>query len=173
MKQVYSNKTTIGLLIFCLSVLIGFLLFYTVIMISNIKAGDRNLVIVAAVTGCPFLMVAVLNVYVLNRAGCKIIYDSDTKVLYREGLFCGYKYQLKVEDIKEIIVLFLPKDETYYILVDPFQVVYESGYKKSFIRLKETKENLEFIQQFWDKPMKEYREYADYVRLVTNERVQK
>ena len=174
MKQVYSSKTTIGLLSFCLIVSIGVVCFGAVVMIANFRTGEMNLAIIVTIVECFFLMVVALTVCVLNRAGCKILYDPDKKMLYRKGLWWGYKYELKVEDIKEIIVVFLPQDGTYYLLLDPYNSKYESYYTKSCIRLRDTKENLEFIKQFWDKPINtsEYIGNNGYTKLVTNHRTQ-
>ena len=175
MKRVYSNKTSKGLYIFCAILAIGYVLFDAVFVVSSINTGQRNLVILGTIVGCFLLAVTVLNIYVLNRAGCKIVYDPDKNMLYREGLWWGYKYQLKVEDIEEIVVVFLHKDDYYYLLLDPYNTKVESYFKKSYIRLKETKENLEFIKQFWDKPINatDYRGNDGYTKLVTTHRTQK
>lgn len=170
MKRVYSDKTAIGLLVFCLIVCIGFGCFCIAVMIPSIRTGEQNLAILAAIVGCFFLMIAVLTVCILNRAGCKVIYDPDKNMLYRKGLWWGYNYQLKVEEIKEIVIVFLPREDIYYVLLDSVNTKYEGWSKKSYIKLRETKENQIFIRQFWDKPIKEYRTYDDYVRLVTNDR---
>ena len=163
------------LYIFCLIVSIGYMCFSASSMICCIVAGERNLVLLTTISLCFSLMITVLSVYILNRAGCKISYEPNTNMLYREGLWWGYKYPLEVENIEEIIVVFLQKDDFYYLLLDPFQTKIESHYQKSYIRLKETPENLEFIKQFWNKPINttEYRGYDGYTKLVTNHRTQK
>ena len=169
-KQVYSNKTTIGILSFCLLVCIGIMCLSIVLIITKIRASEWNMVILATVMGCVFLAVTGLTVYILNRAGCKIIYDSDQHLLYREGLWRGYKYQLKAEDITEIVVVFLPQDDTYYLLLDPYQTRLNGYSSNAFIRLKETPENLEFIRNFWDKPINtsDYKSYDGYTKLITD-----
>ena len=175
MKQVYSNKTSMRLYVFCLILSVGYVCFSAAALICYIGAGKQNHLLLAAISLCFFLMVAALTIYILNRAGCKILYDPDRNILYREGLWWGYKYSLKVENIEEIIVVFLPKDDFYYLLLDPFQTKIESHYQKSYIRFKETPENLEFIKQFWNKPINttDYRGYDGYTKLVTNHRTQK
>ena len=169
-KRVYSNKTTIGILAFCLLVCIGIMCLSVVLMITNVRAGEWNIVILAMVAGCVFLAVTGLTVWILNRAGCRIIYDPDQHMLYREGLWGGYKYQLKAEEITGIVVVFLPQDDTYYLLLDPYQTRLKGYSSNAFIRLKETPENMEFIRYFWDKPINtsDYMSYDGYTKLVTD-----
>ena len=75
-----------------------------------------------------------------------------------------------MENIWDVIVVFVPRDGVYYILVDGIHTKYTGNSKKSYIRLRETKENCEFVRQFWDKPIIEYRGYTDFVNLVTKDR---
>ena len=90
----------------------------------------------------------------LNRFGCKIIYNEEKRIVIRKGFICGYNYQLKIEDIKEIIITSFPKETEYYVLIDSTNTKYVGGYKKSFIRIEKNKKNQDFIKQFWNKPIK-------------------
>ena len=71
----------------------------------------------------------------LNRLGCTIIYNEKEKTIIRKGFICGYKYIVKIEDIKDIVVATFPKETTYYVLIDSYNTKYDGGYKKSFIRI--------------------------------------
>ena len=102
----------------------------------------------------------------LNRCGCKVIYDSEKQVIMRKGFICGYKYKIKVDDIKEIISIPFPWETTYYVIVDsintaPKKKSYESYFKTSFIRFEKTAKNAEIIKKFWDGPIKEYKTYEE------------
>ena len=102
-----------------------------------------------------------LSFLILNRLGCQIIYNENEKILIRKGFICGYKYQLKTEDIRDIIIATFPKETTYFVLLDSVNTKYDGGSKKSFIRIEKIEKNYNFIKQFWDKPMKEYKQYSD------------
>ena len=160
---------------FFLILSVGYVYFSAVAMICYIGAGEQKLVLLTAISLCFSFVTAVLSIYILNRVGCKLSYEFDTNMLYREGLWWGYKYHLKVEDIEEIIVVFLPNDNFYYLLLDPFQTMLESHCQKSYIRLKETPENLKFIKQFWNKPINtiEYRGQDGYTKLITDHRAKR
>ena len=88
-----------------------------------------------------------------NRMGNTVTYNRKEKTLYRKGLFFGYKYQLKVEDIEDVVIGTFYRDGTYYILVDPYNNRYDGCYKKSFIRLEANDKNREFIELFWHRPI--------------------
>ncbi len=100
-----------------------------------------------------FLSFSLLGVFVGNRVGYTVIYNAETNMLYRRGLFGGYKYELKIEDIQDIVIAEFYKETTYYVLIDPYNTEYGGGTKKSFIRLEKTSKNHAFIKQFWHKPI--------------------
>ena len=158
MKKTYSDKFIIhfsifGIIIFSsASIVCIFSLIYAFI---NKK---MNEVIAYSVFLPEFLFFIVISFVVLNRHGCKVIYNPIENTITRKGFVCGYKYQLKIEDIREIIISSFPKENTCYVLVDSVNTRYEGGYKNSFIRLEKNDKNAEFIKQFWDKPIltKEY-----------------
>jgi hypothetical protein len=100
-----------------------------------------------------FLSFGLLCVFVGNRMGYTVIYNAETNMLYRRGLFGGYKYELKIEDIQDIVIAEFYKETTYYVLIDPYNTQYGGCTKKSFIRLERTSKNHAFINQFWQKPI--------------------
>ena len=112
------------------------------------------MIIVYSVLFVEFSCFISLLLLMLNRFGCKIIYNEEEKMIIRKGFICGYKYQLKIEDIKEIIIASFPKETTYYVLIDYTNTKYDGGSKKSFIRIEKNEKNQSFIKQFWDKPIK-------------------
>lgn len=69
-------------------------------------------------------------------------------------MICGYKFQVKIDDIQDIIIAEFPKETTYYVFIDSYNTKFEGGSKKSFIRIEKNDKNLKFITQFWDKPIK-------------------
>lgn len=154
MKKVYSNRIIIYFSIFGI-------LFFSIIaivcvfsLINSIINNQINMIIVYSVLFVEFSCFISLLLLMLNRFGCKIIYNEEEKMIIRKGFICGYKYQLKIEDIKEIIIASFPKETTYYVLIDYTNTKYDGGSKKSFIRIEKNEKNQSFIKQFWDKPIK-------------------
>ncbi len=154
MKSVYSNRTTIYLSIIGLLIFSSAMIICIFSLIDNIMNNQPIMIIINSISLFVFVCFIVLFLFILNRFGCKILYDEDEKQIIRKGFICGYKYQLKIEDIKEIIVATFPKKTTYYVLIDSYNTKYDGGYKKSFIRIEKNKKNQKFIRQFWNKPIK-------------------
>ena len=70
--------------------IVGIVMF-TIALIGSLK-------IFYGVAFLPFILLCVL---VGNRLAYIVTYDAEKNILYRKGLFFGYKYQLNVEDIEE------------------------------------------------------------------------
>ena len=161
MKKIYSNKCIIyisffGIAFFSIATIISLIsLFFGII------SGKINMVAVYSILLFVNLCFTSLSFLILNRLGCQIIYNENEKILIRKGFICGYKYQLKTEDIRDIIIATFPKETTYFVLLDSVNTKYDGGSKKSFIRIEKIEKNYNFIKQFWDKPMKEYKQYSD------------
>ena len=122
--------------------IVGIVMF-TIALIGSLK-------IFYGVAFLPFILLCVL---VGNRLAYIVTYDAEKNILYRKGLFFGYKYQLNVEDIEDVVTRSDPKEGMSYILVDPYNNRYHGCYKNSFIRLEQNDKNLKFIRQFWNKPI--------------------
>ena len=154
MKKVYSNMFIIYLSIF------GIVFFFIAStacvfsFINNIISNQLNMIIVYSILLFGFAFFISLLFLMLNRFECKIIYNEEKRIVIRKGFICGYNYQLKIEDIKEIIITSFPKETEYYVLIDSTNTKYVGGYKKSFIRIEKNKKNQDFIKQFWNKPIK-------------------
>lgn len=88
--------------------------------------------------------------FFLNRAGCIIFYDKEKKELKRRGFIFGYKYTLKVSDITDIIVVTLPKNDEYFIIIDQTKSKIEYGFKESYICIIKDNNSIEFISQFYN-----------------------
>lgn len=101
-----------------------------------------------------FLPFIILLIFVANRFAYLVIYDSSNNTLSRRGLLFRYKFQIKINDIQDIIIATFSKEITYYVFIDSYNTKCDGGFKKSFIRIEKNKENLMFIAQFWDKPIK-------------------
>ena len=154
MKKVYSCRFIIylsflGIVLFSFPTIVS--VFYLFNSIINYQT-NMIMVYIGLIVG--FSCFIFLFLLMLNRFGCKIIYNEEEQIIIRKGFICGYKYQLKIDDIKEIIIATFPKETTYYVIVDLYNTKYDGGSKKSFIRIEKTENNLKFIKQFWDKPIK-------------------
>ena len=161
MKKVYSNKTVVYMSIFGIALVAVFIICSIVALISEVLNGENNLAFVYGVLTVGSFLFLVMFLFILNRLGYKVIYDNDKKVIYRKVFICGYLYELKVEDIKEVITVTFPMEADFYVLVDSVNTKYDGGSKNSFIRIEKKKENYDFIKQFWDKPITIYRKYAE------------
>ena len=154
MKKVYSCRFIIYLSLFGI-VLFSFATIVSVFYLFNsIKNYQTNMIMVYLGLIVGFSCFIFLFLLMLNRFGCKIIYNEEEQIIIRKGFICGYKYQLKIDDIKEVIIATFPKETTYYVIVDLYNTKYDGGSKKSFIRIEKNENNLKFIKQFWDKPIK-------------------
>ena len=154
MKKVYSCRFIIylsffGIVLFSFPTIIS--VFY---LFNSIKNYQTNMIMVYLGLIVGFSCFIFLFLLMLNRFGCKIIYNEEEQIIIRKGFICGYKYQLKIDDIKEVIIATFPKETTYYVIVDLYNTKYDGGSKKSFIRIEKNENNLKFIKQFWDKPIK-------------------
>ena len=154
MKKVYSWRFIIYLSFFVI-VILSFLTIVSVFYLFNsIINYQTNMIMVYLGLIVGFSCFIFLFLFMLNRFGCKIIYNEEEQIIIRKGFICGYKYQLKIDDIKEVIIATFPKETTYYVIVDLYNTKYDGGSKKSFIRIEKNENNLKFIKQFWDKPIK-------------------
>ena len=154
MKKVYSCRFIIylsffGIVLFSFPTIIS--VFY---LFNSIINYQKNMIMVYLGLIVGFSCFIFLFLLMLNRFGCKIIYNEEEQIIIRKGFICGYKYQLKIDDIKEVIIATFPKETTYYVIVDLYNTKYDGGSKKSFIRIEKNENNLKFIKQFWDKPIK-------------------
>ena len=154
MKKVYSCRFIIylsffGIVLFSVPTIVS--VFY---LFNSIINYQTNMIIVYLGLIVGFSCFIFLFLLMLNRFGCKIIYNEEEQIILRKGFICGYKYQLKIDDIKEVIIATFPKETTYYVIVDLYNTKYDGGSKKSFIRIEKNENNLKFIKQFWDKPIK-------------------
>jgi hypothetical protein len=145
------------------------LLFAIGFMIFNMH--KNNIVVVCIVLIIGFASFLALGITALNRGGCTITYDASNNTLYRKGYIYGFKSQLAVAEITEIIVVQLPKEPKSYVLVDTTHTMYWGFDKKSFFKIEKTKKNQEFIEQFWNKPIKEYKKYEDLLCSVNTSNV--
>lgn len=151
-NKVYASKFVVifSLIFICIFIFIEIVNVYS--LISKIIHQKDILFEIIMIFGLiPFI---ILFGFFANRFGYLVIYDNVNNTLSRRGFICGYKYQVKIDDIQDIIVATFPKETTYYVFIDSHNSKCDGGYKTSFIRIEKTSKNYEFIKQFWDKPIK-------------------
>ena len=102
MKKVYSCRFIIYLSFFGI-VLLSFPTIVSVFYLFNsIINSQTNMIMVYLGLIVGFSCFIFLFLLMLNRFGCKIIYNEEEQIIIRKGFICGYKYQLKIDDIKEV-----------------------------------------------------------------------
>ena len=113
-KKVYSSKFEAVLSIFAV---VLFTIPEIICIRSLIDALAKNEDILIYLIGA-IIFALLIPLYILlgNRTAYTVTYNRKEKMLYRRGFFFGYKYQLKVEDIEEVVIGTFPKQGTYYIV---------------------------------------------------------
>lgn len=151
-NKVYSSKfaSFFSLIVICILMVIEIV--NICLLINDIINKNNILFEIIMIIG--FLPFVILILFYANRFGYIVVYDSKNNILRRKGLICGYKSQVKIDDIKDIIIATFPKETTYYIFIDSNNIKYDGGSKNSFIRIEKNDKNLNFIRQFWNKPIK-------------------
>ena len=154
MSKIYPSKFIIGSCIFSFIVLTIITLVLLPLAITSILEKNYTNLWAIIMAFCLFVVpFTVLGFIGLNLDGCKIYYDDTTKTIYREGFICGYKRELKVSDIKEVTVIEIIKDGTYYVLVDDAHSKFTGFSKEAYLKFSKTDTNKKFLRQFWDKPI--------------------
>ena len=143
MKKVYSCRFIIylsffGIVLFSFPAIVS--VFYLFNSIINYQT-NMIMVYLGLIVGFSCFIFLLM----LNRFGCKIIYNEEEQIIIRKGFICGYKYQLKIDDIIEVIIATFPKETTYYVIVDLYNTKYDGGSKKSFIRIEKNENNLKLV----------------------------
>lgn len=91
--------------------------------------------------------------FVMNRECGKMWYDTESKEICREGYIKGFRHTVKLENIKDIIIIYVYRAGHYFQLVEEENENYGKTSKKYHILLPLTDKNIEFIKVFWDKPI--------------------
>ena len=110
MKKVYSYRGIIYFSIFGIVFLSIAAIICVFLLINSILNNQTNMILVSSVLLVEFICFVSLIGLMLNRFGYKIIYNADERTIMRKGFICGYKYQLKIDDIKEVIIATFPKE---------------------------------------------------------------
>lgn len=79
MKSVYSNRTTIYLSIIGLLIFSNAMIICIFSLIDNIMNNQPIMIIINSISLFVFVCFIVLFLFILNRFGCKILYDEDEK----------------------------------------------------------------------------------------------
>ena len=143
MKKIVSSKswlliTLCGTLCFCPVFIYGLLMFFQNILVKE------NLWLIFFFFVIPSSLLFILSVVMLNRLSCIVWYDGTA--IGRKGLLFGFKHQIYVHEIKEIIVTSVPKQGRYVVVIDDFCNSDEGLSKKSYIRFEYTDKNKDFYE---------------------------
>ena len=150
-KKVYSSKFEAVFVIVCFVIFAIIEVIFIGALINGLIKNETIQDHLLAVIGIAVYLALIL--FLGNRSAYTVTYNRKEKTLYRKGLFWGYEYQLKVEDIEDVVIGKFYKEGTFFVLVDPYNNRYDSCHKKSFIRLQVNDQNRDFIELFWHKPI--------------------
>ena len=113
-----------------------------------------------AVSSLMFIPMTVASILYLNVTSCHVWYDREKKELYRKGFIGGYKYKLKIDDIKDVFIFETFRPVTQYIVISAndnrnTQEGYRFNKKnvKTVIMVLNTTNNQRILEEFWDRPL--------------------
>lgn len=158
-NKVYSSRFIVYLSLFAIGMLFV-ILFISICQISLHPTKTSTFIPIIII----LLLWLLFFCFILNRLGYIVIYNNKSRVLYKKGFIYGHFHEIEIDNIKDIIVVPFPKEGTYYVIIDSNNSIFDATHRKSFIRLEKTKDNQEFIEQFWDKPIKVCKNYEDFLK---------
>ena len=156
MNKIHRSKFSSYFSIFIIVFQFVFSVINIKLIIDMIKENNNLGTIIFIVEFIIFTTFFIFSYFYLNRIGAIIIYDDKKNILIRKGYFFGYKSTIKVDDIIKIKKVTLPKDNSYYVLIDNKHYKYEGGSKNSYFSITCSKESKEFIEQFWKEPLEKF-----------------
>lgn len=114
-----------------------------------------------AVWSLMFIPMTVASILYLNVTSCHVWYDREKKELYRKGFIGGYKYKLKIDDIKDVFIFETFRPVTQYIVIsaNDNRNTQEGYYRfnkknvKTVIMVLNTTNNQRILEEFWDRPL--------------------
>lgn len=144
MKKIISSKT--WLLINLLGTLcFGSVFVYSFYMCMQSVLRKNSLWIIFFILLLFSLLILTLFLVSLNRLSCIIWYDGTH--IGRKGLLFGFKYQIHLQEIKDIVIVSVPKQGQYIVIIDNSGNNVEGLSKKSYLRFEYTEKNKEFIKR--------------------------
>ena len=90
------------------------------------------------------LLFLIFSLIALNRLSCTVWYDDVS--IGRRGLLFGFKHQIYIHEIKEVIIVSVSKQGRYVVVIDDFGKSFEGISKKSYIRFEYTEKNKDIYQ---------------------------
>ena len=90
------------------------------------------------------LLILALFIVALNRLSCIVWYDGTS--IGRRGLLFGFKHQLAVREIEDVVIVTVPKQARYVVVIDNYCSDMEGLSKRSYIRFEHTEKTKEFYE---------------------------
>lgn len=144
MKKIISSKSWLLINLcgtFCISLPFVYFLF---MFLQSVSAKEILLWLIFCIVMIASLLMLMLFIIALNRLSCIVWYDGIS--IGRKGLLFGFKHQIHVQEIKDVIVTSVPKQGQYVVVIDNFCNSDEGLSKKSYIRFEYTEKNREFYE---------------------------
>ena len=107
--------------------------------------------VIAAVLALFLTCIIFRFVIALNETACVIWIDEKKGTLNRKGLIYGYKYSLKIKDIKEVIVhcFYTSPHSKWLAVITDYEKDAPFG-NRDTIRIHDTREGRAFLRQIYD-----------------------
>lgn len=143
MKKIISSKSWL-LINLCGTLCFSSVFVYALFMFFQSVSAKSVLWLIFCILAVASLLILILFVIALNRLSCIVWYDGIQ--IGRNGLLFGFKHQIYVQEIKDIIVTSVPKQGRYVVVIDDFCNSDEGLSKKTYIRFEYTEKNKDFYE---------------------------
>ena len=143
MKKIISSKSWL-LINLCGTLCFSSVFVYALFMFFQSVSAKSVLWLIFCILAVASLLILILFVIALNRLSCIVWYDGIQ--IGRNGLLFGFKHQIYVQELKDIIVTSVPKQGRYVVVIDDFCNSDEGLSKKTYIRFEYTEKNKDFYE---------------------------
>lgn len=151
--KAHTSKIFIGLMIFWLILTLFYVGGCTYFCVTAIIADDVTKAFLWIFMLTCFLVISFLICIGTNRTCCIIEYNEETREINRKGRFRGFEHNVKVENIKDVLLVYIYRSGFYIEIIEKENENYNKISKKHPIRLELNKQNAKFVRLFWDKPI--------------------
>lgn len=152
MNKTISSKSYLIICVLGLVLWFSVLVLGTVLILDSVSRENNAGIIVGSCMACFCTLALIFNAMCLNFIVNRVYYNNEKNQIIAQGLICGYKRCIDVDNIKDIEIQFNHWEDHNYVIIEKKQN------NKKPIKLAKTPQNERFIKQFWDKPITDTRD---------------